>query len=116
MSDNGFQVQILMPDDAATEFLADPDLMASGILIEDTQPAEDTATLGFDLVGAIIIIKAVVQGLAAIMELAAPLARMLKKSRKRVVVTTALGTITLDPDPPLTADQIRELLSKLATL
>jgi hypothetical protein len=116
MSDNEFQIQILMADEAVPGFLADSDLAASGIRIKGTKPAEETATLGFALVGAIIVINAVVTTLSGIDGLVAPLARLLKKSPKRVVVTTALGTVTLDPTHTLSEGEIRELLTKLATL
>jgi hypothetical protein len=116
MSENEFQIQILMADEAVPGFLADSDLAASGVHIKDTKPAEKTATLGFDLVGAITIISAVVNTLSDIGGLVAPLARLFKKSPKRVVVTTALGTVTLDPKRALSEAEIRKLLNKLATL
>jgi len=116
MNDSGLQVQILMADEVVPEFLADPDLAASGVRIEGTKPAEDTATLGFDLLGLITIVSAVVSALSDIDGLVAPLARLLKKSPKRVVVTTALGTVTLDPNRTLSESEIRDLLAKLATL
>ena len=116
MSDSGLQIQILMADEVVHEFLNDPDLAASGVRIEGTKPAEDAATLGFDLFGVITIVSAVISALSDLGGLVGPLARLLKKSPKRVVVTTALGTVTLDPHRELTESEIRDLLAKLATL
>jgi hypothetical protein len=116
MSGNGLQIQILLADDALAEFLADPDLKASGVRIEGTKPADETATFGFDLLGAMTLINAVATALGDIGKLATPLARLLKKSPRPVVVATAFGTVTLDPARPLTDGEIRKLLRTLATL
>ena len=118
MSDNGFQIQIqiMMADEVVREFLDDPGLESSGVVIQGTKRAEKGATIGFDLPDSVTIINAVATALNNVTKLAGPLARLLKKSPRPLVVVTAFGTVKLDPSQALTENEIRKLLATPATL